>query len=246
MKYILTLIIITILTSLIGCDKSKTQNEKTSTNKIDKVKIRNIENDCERGKQDAEKDYRNNDLGFYFYGLPNPKFNTWVRLMIQEYNIKVKGGGDLIDKEGNCYNQVIRERIKEKFGKNAFERIDIKLDSLYNLGLGDKEPEFVGGEYELSKYIYCNIEDELLSDNENIPIVTVQILIKKSGEVQNKGIVFHNKFAEKSVKFRQKAIQIIEQMPNWIPAIENERKVDFGIYYISIKFEKKRKKENCT
>lgn len=244
MKYKLSLTII-ILSSLIGCNESKSQNGKGSEQEMGKIEIKNIENDCEIGKEEAEIDFHKNDLGLYFYGLPNPRFNTWVRLMKQEYSLKVKGGSDIIDKKGDCYNQVMRKRIKEKFGENAFERIETKLDSLYNLGLGDKEPEFVGGEPELTKYIYCNIEDELLSDNENVPIVVIQILIRESGEVENKGIVFQNKFAKQSEKYEQRAVQIIEQMPNWIPAIENEKKVDFGVYRIPIKFEKERKKENC-
>ncbi len=233
------------MASFIGCNESKSQNEKGSGKEIEKIGIRNVENDCESGKRDAEKDFQNNELGLYFYGLPNPRFNTWVRLMKQEYNLKVKGGGDIIDEEGDCYNQVMREKIREKFGKDAFERVEMKLDSLYDLGLGDKEPEFVGGESELTKYIYCNIGDELLADDEIIPVIVIQILIKKNGEVQNKGIVFQNKFARESEKYEQKAIQIIEQMPNWIPAIENEKRVDFGVYSIPIKFEKERKKENC-
>lgn len=241
MKSSLSIIILSLI-SVFGCIESKSQNGK---NDISSKENFLVKTDCEIGKKEAEIDINNNDLGFYFYGLQNPKFNTWVRLMREEYGLKVKGGGDIIDEEGECYNQVMREKIKEKFGKDAFERIENKLDSLYELGLGDREPEFVGGQSELMKYIYCNIEDKLLVEKKDIPIIVIQIIIVKDGMVINKGIVYKNKFAKENDKYKAKAIELIEQMPSWMPAIENLKAVDSGIYSIPIKFEKEMKNKIC-
>lgn len=232
-----------ILISLFACNGPGFQNNDRSEEKGTEIEI--INDECTEGKKDADSDFNSDDLGFYFYGLPNPRFNNWIRLMREEYKLKIKGGGDIIEERGDCYNQLMREKIKEKFGEDAFRRIDKKLDDLYEEGLGDREPEFVGGESELAKYIYCNIEDDLLTESDNIPVVVMELLIGKNGKVQNKGVVFINSSAKKNDKYENEAIRLIEQMPNWISAIENKREIDFVRYRMPIRFEKEMKRKSC-
>jgi hypothetical protein len=235
MKSKLNLILL-FLISFFGCQESNSQIKV----------IDNIPNDeCEQGKIDAEIDIKKNNLGLYFYGHPNPRFNTWLRLISEEYKLSIKGGGDIVEEKGECYNQVMNEKIKEKFGKDAFERVEIKLDSLYEIGLGDREPIFEGGDSKLMNYLYCNLDNELISNNEEeIPIIVVQILIDKEGVVHKQKILFKNKFAKSDNKYEKNVIQIIDNMPNWIPGIENKKRIDFR-YNLPIKFGQKIKKEHC-
>lgn len=75
--------------------------------------------------------------------------------MSEEYNLQIKGGGDVITRKEECYNELMEIKIQEKFGMDAFERISNKVDSLYKIGEGDRDSEFVGGDSSFMKYIYC-------------------------------------------------------------------------------------------
>jgi len=232
--------------SILCFEETYSQKRVNSENNKENLERHEAKSGCERGKSDAEQDFMNDDLGYYFYGLPNPRFNTWMRLIREAYDLKVKGGGCIIEEEGACYNQVMREKLKEKFGNYAFERIERKVDSLYQIGLGDKEAKFGVGDSELLKYIYCNLEDHLLSsDKMEVPIVVIQISISEEGKVDNQQILFRNKFAEQDGRYENKAIELIKSMPDWVPAIENRKKVRSG-YNIPIRFAKEMKNKNCN
>jgi len=113
--------------------------------------------------------------------------------------------------------------------------------------LGDKNPEFKGGEKELLKYIYCNIPDDLLSENgEDIPIIIAQISFDETGKVINQGIKHKNKFTKKAnERYDKKTAEIINNMPDWIPAIENKQAIFFKTFYLPIKFEQEIKDSTC-
>jgi len=246
MKNSLNLILL-VLFSLLGYNESTSQHASEIENYEENIETINIDNECEKGKRAAEKDSENDDLGLYLENVrPGLRFNTWRRLIQEEYHLKIKG--DLSYKAGKCYQQIMNSKIKEKFGEDVFERITHQLDSLYAIGLGDRNPEFKGGEKELLKYIYCNISDDLLSENsEEIPIIIFQISIDKEGKVINQGIKHKNKFAKKANEhYEKKANEIINNMPDWIPAIENKQAIFFKAFNLPIKFGQAMKNSNCV
>lgn len=246
MKNSLNLILF-VLFSLFVCNESTSQHSSEIENNEENIDTINTDDECEKGKISAEKDSENDDLGLYLENVrPGLRFNTWRRLIREKYNLKIKG--DLSHKAGKCYQQIMTSKIKEKFGKDIFERITYQVDSLYAIGLGDKNPEFKGGEKELLKYIYCNIPDDLLSENsEDIPIIIFQISIDEEGKVINQGIRHKNKLAQKvNETYEKKATEIINNMPDWIPAIENKQAIFFKTFYIPIKFEQEMKDSNCV
>ena len=199
---------------------------------------------CRKGIEDAVKDYQAGELGLYFYGLPNPEFNTWVRLMIEEYGLKLKGGGDIVEPEGKCYNKVMYELIEQKYGKNAFERIDTKLDSLYKLGLGDRDVKYKGGDEGLMKYIYCNLSDSLLEEDNEAPLVVVSLVIDEQGKIEESEILFRRNVEQDEALYDEEVEQLVEKMPPWIPAIQNTTAIKQR-YTVPIKFSRKSKKNNC-
>ncbi len=243
MKSNLNLILL-IIFSLFGCNNLISQHNNTFENKQENMEI-NTPIECEKGKRAAEKDYQNDDWGLYLENARSgPRFNTWVRLIREVYNLKIKR--DLSYKEGNCYNQIMIEKIKAKFGQDVFETITSQLDSLYEIDLGDRNAAFKGGERELLKYIYCNIASDLLSRNgDEIPRIIVQISIDEKGKVMNEGIRYKNKFAETNDSYEAEANKIINNMPDWIPAIENKKTIPFKAYYLPIIFGKEMKNKDC-
>lgn len=240
-----TIIRILVLIIVLGCNNSKSENKNQFEHQITDREERSAINECEEGKVQAEKDISKDSLGLYFYGLPKPRFNTWVRLIRTEYDLQMKGGGDIIEVKGACYNEVMHEEIKRKFGKDAFDRIESKVDSLYRIGQGDREPEFTGRDSALMKYIYCGLEEELLSDDEDMtPLIVIQFSIDKEGNIRNPEIMFENESAKSDSKYKNKAIELINRMPKWIPGVENTETKEFR-YSLPIKFGIGVKKENC-
>ncbi|GAA4422832.1 hypothetical protein GCM10023188_00900 [Pontibacter saemangeumensis] len=199
---------------------------------------------CRRGIEDAVKDYQAGELGLYFYGLPNPEFNTRVRLMIEEYGLKLKGGGDIVEPAGKCYNKVMYELIEQKYGKNAFERIDTKVDSLYKLGLGDRDVKFKGGDEGLMKYIYCSLADSLLKEDSEAPLVVISLVIDEQGEIEESEILVRRNIWKDEALYDEKVEQLVEKMPRWIPAFQNKAAIKQR-YTVPIKFSRKSKKNNC-
>jgi hypothetical protein len=199
---------------------------------------------CRRGIEDAVKDYQAGELGLYFYGLPHPEFNTWIRLMQEEYDLKVKGGGDISEPEGKCYNKLMYELIELKFGKNAFERIDTKLDSLYKLDLGDRDVRFKGGEEGLIQYIYCNISDTLLKEDSVAPLVVVSLFIDEQGKIEESEILFRKNIEQNEALYDEAVKQLVENMPNWLPSVQNKVAVKQK-FTVPIRFSRKIKKSNC-
>ncbi|KAA3633005.1 MAG: hypothetical protein DWQ02_13880 [Bacteroidetes bacterium] len=214
-------------------------------NEVKKPEIKPDSETCKEGTIEALNDLKSGELGLYIYGLPSPRFNTWVRLVAEEYDLKINRRGCIVEEKGICYNQIMKEKIREMYGQDAFTRIDQKLDSLYNLGLGDREPSFKGGDSSYLKYVYCQIEDNLLSDTrKNSPLIITQILINETGKIESFEILFINEIAKQNENYEKTVIQLMENMPDWNPAIENKKGVK-SLYRLPFRFQKSKKVAIC-
>ncbi|MDF1695320.1 MAG: hypothetical protein P1U56_05785 [Saprospiraceae bacterium] len=237
--------VLAVLFVLLVCSQLPAQQPKTKESPSQSIQITQ-QILCKKGELDAQKDIREQDLGYYFYGRPSPRFNTWMRIMRETYPLKIKGGGDIISEEGVCYNQIIHQKLKEKYGPDVITIITSKLDSLYAAGLGDRHPEYKGGEKALLNYIYCNIPDSLLSHNpKEIPQVVYKITITKEGEVENNGMIHSNAHSKGRPKYGHQADIILADLPKWIPGIENKQNVGFKVYYLPFKFDLRMKHKHC-
>ncbi len=240
-----SLTIILLLLTICGFTEATAQHIiQTETNNKNQGKIKTSPQ-CKKGIKAAKKDDKKGDWGFYFYGNYSPRYTTWVRVAQEELQLKIKGGGDISSQEGDCYNRIMRAKIKEKFGEDAFKKINRKVDSLYAIGLGDRPAKYKGEKKEFLAYIYCNLPDELLSENNNTPTILLQFSIDKAGKVINKGIVNENQFAETTPHHAAIANKIVNNMPDWDPAIENQKAIFFETYTLPIKFAKTMKEKYC-
>jgi hypothetical protein len=203
-----------------------------------------IDDSCERGMAEARNDYTSNQLGLYFYGSPSPRYNNYIRLICKEYDLVVKGGGSFIDQTGVCYNRYMKEKILERYGANAFDRIQVKLDSLYEVGLGDRNAEFPGGEHVLVKYLYCNLDADLFQE-EQIPILAFRLTLNAEGYLSALSFVYSNTFAQADTRYEDQVRKLINAMPPWIPAIENQTPIPFEAA-LSIKFSRSTRNKFCS
>ena len=238
---IATQIFILLLTTTVSCknlEKRNSVNSKKSANSTSQS------DNCEKGRLDAIKDFENGNLGYYFFGHPNPEFNTWVRTIKEQYHITTKGGGDIIFEEGKCYNKIMETRLKTKYGEHVFKRISQKVDSLYQIGLGDRNAEYTGGQDALLKHIYCNLKDHLFKEENQKVVIIAQLIIDEKGKTKVDTLKLRNISEEKTLIYKSEVNKLIDKMPDWIPAIQNKKKTK-NKYTIPIKFSKQEKLKNC-
>ena len=197
---------------------------------------------CEMAKAAAAED----DLGLYFTGSYNPRFNTRIRLLKEVYGVEARTGPLQSLDELDCYNEVMYQKILDKYGQDAFERIESMLDSLYQIDEGDRTALFVGGEDELLKYIYCDIDDQLLSHKvKKAPLILLRFTIDQDGSLAEKTIVRKYNLPENEQPYVTIALRKMEEMPKWKPAIIDARPTEVD-YHLPIKFNKMTKVKACT
>lgn len=226
-----SLIIISIL-FFTDCQQSKKEQRKISTNN----------SDCNKGINEANADLKLNVLGLYFFGLPNPRLNTHIRILAEEYMIKIKGGGDVVTEEGKCYNEIMEIKIKERFGKNIFDSVIKKVDSLYNAGVGDRELQYMGGAESMNKFLACKLNFfDLKESEQNKPTVFINLIIDSDGNISNASV-------KRGVddKYDSEALRVSKLMTGWIPAIQNKKAVESQMT-IRVKFDPSiRKNIDCN
>lgn len=179
-----------------------------------KSKISSTNSDeCNRGMLEAESDFESGRIGYYFFGLPNPKFNTKLRLFSEKYQIKIKGGGDIITEQGNCYNDFMASKIEAKFGQGFFKKVEQEVDSIYLNGNGDCDLEYIGGKEALEKMIYCNLNTFDINSQSDFPSVFVKIIVNETGAIENIELV-----KKSEARLNTEALRVVRLLTNWKPA----------------------------
>lgn len=135
-------------------------------------------------------------------------------------------------------------KLKAKYGELAFERINQKVDSLYAIGLGDKNAEFIGGQDALLKHIYCNLKDDLFKDENQKSLIIAQLIINEQGKTKIDTLRLRNISQDETTIYKSEVNKLIDNMQNWIPAIENKTEIE-NRYTIPIRFSKQVKMKNC-
>ncbi|MBP6459867.1 MAG: energy transducer TonB, partial [Crocinitomicaceae bacterium] len=110
---------------------------------------------------------------------------------------------------------------------------EVKYETEYEVAA-----QFPGGEKELMKFIYCNLNLASLKIDES-KIVIISFIIDNNGQVLdikvNRGI---------SETLDNEAIRIVSLMPNWTPGKKNGKPVK-SRYNLPIYFDKEKKERNC-
>lgn len=237
--------VLIMLSGLILC--CNTDNTKSTLESQSSVPSHSVDASevvtCQEGKVEAQHDIDNGELGYYFYGLPNPRFNTFVRVASEEFNLMIKGGGDIIDKAGECYNEVIKKEIERIYGKNAFKMIDLKVDSMETMGLIDRHARFPGGEERLNQYIYCGLDASLFK-NDTEPELVVSCEISETGRIENLRIRRLRNLDQDSSRYLAEVSKILNNMPTWIPGQAEQKPVRYN-WNMSVTFSKEIRNHYC-
>lgn len=221
------MMLITIVISLMCCQRPGTQhNENSDAHTVE----------CSDGMKEARADLDKNTLGLYVFGLPSARQNMYVRILKEEYNIMLKGGGDVITEHGTCYNRIMEPAIKKMHGENVFDDIEKKIDSLYAENLDDRELAYAGGPEAIKAFLLCHLDMAGVRSDTEVPVVYVKLLVDTMGMVSQATIQKGH-----SAKLDNEAIRVCRMM-TWIPAMENQKKRP-GQTIIAVKFDKAAKSQ---
>ena len=96
-----------------------------------------------------------------------------------------------------------------------------------------KMPSFIGGDDALFEYLSKNTKYPTMSKENNISgTVFLKFVVGKNGEIRDIEVL---KGVRGGKDLEQEAIRVIEQMPKWIPGVQNGKKV--SVYFtLPIKF----------
>ncbi|OWY25482.1 hypothetical protein C7N43_36880 [Sphingobacteriales bacterium UPWRP_1] len=175
--------------------------------------------ECQIGTDSAKADYSKGILRTYVFGLTNSF--TFGKLLKDEYGIEAVYWSCIVDEQWDCYSKFMDEKIKTKYGDDIFEKVAKKSQQLDSLGKGDRQSAFPGGEMELMKFVYCNLNLDKANYSENKKgRVYLQFAIDTTGRpVDIKVMKTPNE------DYSQEAIRIINLMPNWTTATQNGKTI---------------------
>lgn len=128
MKKLFPLVLILLIVSACGSSKKPEQQQYTSEDSLT----------CQFGEEEAERDFQAGRLLLNAYGMPGPQDEFYWQVLKDDYNIGIKRSyGCVIDGDHvECYNNVMKQRIKEKLGPDVFMIANTKADSLYEAAYG--------------------------------------------------------------------------------------------------------------
>jgi hypothetical protein len=177
------------------------------------------EDECQSGTDSAKVDFSKGILRTYIFGLSNSF--TYGKLLKDEYGIDAIYWGDIVDERCDCYSKFMDEKIKEKFGNDIFYKVAKKSQQLDSAGKGDRQSEFPGGEMELMKFVYCNLDLSKANYSKN-----EEGKVNLQFEIDTTGLPINIKVMKSpNTEYSEEAIRIINLMPNWITATQNGKPI---------------------
>jgi len=191
-------LIIFILTAFCFCNYSFAQTDE-----------------CQIGTDSAKVDFSDGILRTYIFGLTNSF--TFGKILKNDYGIDAVYWGDIVDERWDCYSKFMDQKIKEKFGDDIFENALKKSQQLDSLGKGDRQSEFPGGEIELMKFIYCNLDLTKANYSESKKgRVYLQFSIDTTGRPTDIKVM-----KTPNEDYSKEAIRLVNLMPRWTIATQN-------------------------
>ena len=132
------------------------------------------------------------------------------------------------------------EKIKTKYGDDIFEKVTKKSQQLDSLGKGDRQSAFPGGEMELMKFVYCNLNLDKANYLENKKgSVYLQFSIDTTGRPADIKVM-----KTPNEDYGQEAIRLINLMPNWTTATQNGKTIKQQ-WNLPIVFDNDWKQKHC-
>jgi len=194
--------------------------------------------ECQIGTDSAKADYSKGILRTYIFGLTNSF--TFGKLLKVEYGIDAVYWGDVVDEKWDCYSKFMDDKIKAKFGNDIFDKVAKKSQQLDSLGKGDRQSVFPGGEIELMKFVYCNID---LAKANYLQYQKGRVYLQFTIDTTGRPIDI-KVMKTPNEDYATEAIRLINQMPNWTTATQNGKAIQQK-WNLPIVFDDNWKRKHC-
>ncbi len=136
-----------------------------TTNSVKKDSLIYTKWNCEKGTEDAKKDFKNGKYNCYSYGLLlqlDSEFDDFLEeYRKNKYGINSKNAGCVITEHSECYSKLMRELVYKKFGSDIFEKSRKEAKELYKKKKSDSLS--LTGIKEIPKKVFNRTELKYLS-----------------------------------------------------------------------------------
>ncbi len=190
---------------------SKSFNCKVVNGKIEYLVVTK-KTDCEIASILAQKDFEESNYSFHSLAF-FPTENAYLHVLGKYFNI----GWCFTDSMDyyNCYDSVMIDNLKVKYGSDFLDRAKSLADSLEQTENWISNAEYKGGQEKMLKYIMTRLTIDTADINKDVikTKLYVELEIDSTGKVINprirRGI---NEIIDRKV------LNIIRTMPDWKPA----------------------------
>jgi periplasmic protein TonB len=176
--------------------------------------IKTIQTKDEKGtvKNGIYKNFQNgivDTIGYYANGLPDKKWKIYTDRGRIIKELKYENGNFVSEKDSAQINTELKKEIDSlKLSTQTFSKVEI-------------ESEFAGGLPAWQRYLIKNLRypDRAVSNYVQGNVI-IQFIVNKDGKIENSEVI-------KSVEYSldKEALRMIKNSPDWIPAVQNGRKV---------------------
>ena len=171
----------------------------------------NEKSNCEILSFNANRDFNNSEYTLHLkekYSEENPL----PYVLKKKYGIKLKYT-DSLDYYF-CYDSTMRQNIEKKFGKDYMNKANEESQKLIDLARWIRKAEYLGGQDELTKFFSSQLDKKKIIFPENNLTLSIQFEIGLIGEVINPKVE-----TDINKEISDSFIEIINEMPYWLPAI---------------------------
>lgn len=172
----------------------------------------NAQTDCQKAGESAKADFKKSDFSLHSEEML-PVENTYFYVLKKYYNINWYFT-DSLDHYA-CFDSVMIDLLKVKYGADFLQRARIITDSLDNTKNWKRDVQFPGGTNELFKFSSSRLIGETfkMDSLKAKARLFVQFEIDSTGKVNNPRIM-----RGINQEIDRKVIEIIKLLPNWEPA----------------------------
>lgn len=158
---------------------------------------------CDTGVEKALQDASIGAYQYYYFGYPTADFTAYLWVLKNIYAIKTTQGGEVENPENQCYNAIMGEKLREKFGGSFWTDVAQKADSINNMGMSEKE---------IWTFIACNLKVPPLMAGISSPIVMIKCVTDDLGNLKESSIL---KSWEEDLD--NEALRVVRMLPKWQP-----------------------------
>ncbi|MEO0337632.1 MAG: hypothetical protein AAF242_00315 [Bacteroidota bacterium] len=174
------------------------------------------------GVAEAKKDIAKDQLGYYRLATPDPKRRLWHERLTIDYGVEIKAAACSLTEAMQCYNNAIALEMIKRFGSDAFEHLNQKVDTIFAKGMGERSGKVLKGEGHFRAYLYCNL-DPLLFQQENPPKLFLTTTVQKTCQLTEPVVLRVFNVEGDSSIYTKPVVELIKKYPHFSPWSFNKK-----------------------